>query len=124
MQMVSFVLLRRRLPDIERPFRSPLGEWGAIVAAVIALISLAALFWRDDYRPGVVGVAIFYAIAIAYFAFIGRHKLVYSPEEQFAMSHGQRSGPGMEARADHIGGGLEAQMDEVPPPGPRDEPRA
>ncbi len=93
MQMVSFVLLRRRLPNIERPYRSPVGEWGAIIAAIIALISLAALFWRDDYRPGVVGVAIFYAIAIAYFAIAGRHRLVLSPEEEFALTLGQHGHP-------------------------------
>lgn len=107
MQSVSFVLLRRKLPDIERPYRSPVGEWGAIVAAVIALISLVALFWNDDYRPGVYGVAVFYIVAIAYFAAMGRHRLVLSPEEEFAMSHG---GPM------HLGGGLEAQMDEAPGP--------
>lgn len=107
MQSVSFVLLRRKLPDIDRPYRSPVGEWGAIVAGVIALISLVALFWNDDYRPGVYGVAVFYVIAIAYFAAMGRHRLVLSPEEEFAMSHG---GPM------HLGGGLEAQMDEAPGP--------
>jgi ethanolamine permease len=96
MQMVSFVLLRRRMPNIERPFRSPLGEWGAVVAAIIALISLLALFWRDDYRPGVVGVAIFYAIAVAYFAVAGRHRLVLSPEEEFALTQGRHGHPGRE----------------------------
>lgn len=110
LQSVSFILLRRNLPDIDRPYRSPVGEWGAIVAAVIALISLVALFWNDDYRPGVYGVAVFYVVAIAYFAAMGRHRLVLSPEEEFAMSHG---GPM------HLGGGLEAQMDEAP--GPPDE---
>jgi len=107
MQSVSFVLLRRKLPDIDRPYRSPVGEWGAIVAGAIALISLVALFWNDDYRPGVYGVAVFYVVAIAYFAALGRHRLVLSPEEEFAMSHG---GPM------HLGGGLEAQMDEAPGP--------
>ncbi|MHB1242561.1 MAG: amino acid permease [Gaiellaceae bacterium] len=107
MQSVSFVMLRRKLPNIDRPYRSPVGEWGAIVAAVIALISLVALFWNDDYRPGVYGVAVFYIVAIAYFAAMGRHRLVLSPEEEFAMSHG---GPL------HLGGGLEAQMDEAPGP--------
>jgi len=123
MQTVSFVLLRRRLPHIERPFVSPLGQIGALVAATIAVLSLIALFWNSDYRPGVVGVAIFYAIAVAYFGLIGRHKLVYSPEEEFAMSHGERAGPHSEATATHLGGGLEAQMDEAPPPGPDDPPR-
>jgi ethanolamine permease len=68
MQGIAFILLRRNLPEIERPYRSPVGIWGAAVAAVIAVISLVALFWNDDYRPGVVAVAIFYVIAIAYFA--------------------------------------------------------
>ncbi|MDQ3857082.1 MAG: ethanolamine permease [Actinomycetota bacterium] len=93
MQMVSFVLLRRRFPRIARPYRSPVGEWGAVVAGVIALISLAALFSRDDYRPGVVGVAIFYVVAVAYFAIAGRHKLVLSPEEEFAMTRGEHGHP-------------------------------
>jgi ethanolamine permease len=105
LQCVSFVLLRRNLPNMERPYRSPVGEWGAIVAGAIALISLVALFWNDDYRPGVYGVAVFYLVAIAYFAVAGRHRLVLSPEEEFAMSHGRLE----------IEGGLEAQLDEVPP---------
>ncbi|HWG55131.1 MAG TPA: amino acid permease [Gaiellaceae bacterium] len=104
LQCVSFVLLRRRLPHIERPYRSPVGEWGAIVAAAIAVVSLIALFWNDDYRPGVYGVAVFYLVALAYFAVAGRHRLVLSPEEEFAMSHGER----------RLEGGLEAQLDDVP----------
>ena len=106
MQCLAFVLLRRKLPHIERPYRSPVGEWGALVAAAIALVTLVAIFWNADYRPGVYGVAIFYLVAIAYFAVFGRHRLVLSPEEEFAMSHGEGT---------HIGGGLEAQMDDVPP---------
>jgi len=88
MQMVSFVMLRRKLPNIERPYRSPVGEAGAIVAGVIAAVSLISLFFNPDYRPGVVGTAIWFVAAIAYFAVAGRHKLVLSPEEEFAMSGG------------------------------------
>jgi ethanolamine permease len=96
LQMVSFILLRRNLPDIERPYRSPVGVWGAAIGAVIALASLAACFWRDDYRPGVVGVAIFYFVALAYFGLIGRHRLVLSPEEEFAMTRGVHGDPARE----------------------------
>jgi ethanolamine permease len=118
MQCVSFVMLRRRLPDIERPYRSPVGQPGAIVAGVIALISLVALFWNDDYRPGVVAVAIFYVIAVAYFALMGRHRLVLSPEEEFAVTQGihghperegygvtEREEPGVTATAPSPSGG-------------------
>ena len=93
MQTFSFILLRRRMPEIERPYVSPVGEWGAAVASLIALISLVALFWNSDYRPGVVATAIFYAIAVAYFAFAGRHRLVLSPEEEFAMTRGVHGHP-------------------------------
>ena len=89
MQCLSFILLRRKLPNIERPFRSPVGEAGAAVAGIIALAALVAILVNDEYRPGVYGVAFVYIVAMAYFAIRGRHKLVYSPEEAFAMSHGE-----------------------------------
>jgi ethanolamine permease len=93
LQCVSFILLRRRLPHIERPYRSPVGEWGALIAALIALVSLGAILENPDYRPGVYGTAIFYLIAVAYFAVAGRHRLVLSPEEEFAMTRGEHGHP-------------------------------
>ena len=93
MQCVSFILLRRRLPHIERPYRSPVGEWGAAVAAVIALCSLGAILYNEDYRPGVYGVALVYLVALAYFGAAGRHRLVFSPEEEFAMTQGAHGHP-------------------------------
>ncbi len=88
MQSLAFILLRRKLPNIERPYRSPVGVWGAVVAGAIALVALVSLFLNPDYRPGVVGTLIYFLVGIAYFAIRGRHKLVLSPEEEFAMSHG------------------------------------
>jgi ethanolamine permease len=67
--------------------------WGAAIGAVIALVSLAACFWRDDYRPGVVGVAIFYVLALVYFGLRGRHQLILSPEEEFALTRGEHGHP-------------------------------
>jgi ethanolamine permease len=87
MQCVSFVMLRRNFPNIDRPFVSPVGVPGAIVAGVIAIASLGAILYNDDYRPGVYGVALVYLVALAYFGIAGRHKLVLSPEEEFAMGH-------------------------------------
>lgn len=85
LQGVSFLLLRWRLPHIERPFRSPLGEAGAWVTIVIALVTLYMQFQDPAYRGGVIGVAIWYAAGIVYFALHGRKTLVYSPEEDFAV---------------------------------------
>jgi ethanolamine permease len=90
LQMVAFVMLRQKFPDAERPYRSPVGIGGAVVAAVIAGGTLVILPFNPDYRSVIVGVAIFFAVGLAYFAIRGRHHLVFSPEEEYAMSHGHR----------------------------------
>ena len=87
MQMIAFVRLRRRFPNIDRPYISPLGNAGAIFAGAVALATLAFLFLNPDYRVGIYGCAVWFAIAVIYFALIGRKNLVYSPEEDFAVKH-------------------------------------
>ncbi|HEX4984161.1 MAG TPA: ethanolamine permease [Ilumatobacteraceae bacterium] len=117
-QCLSFIILRRRMPHIERPYRSPLGQWGAAIAAVIALVSLVAMFWNDDYRPGVYGVAIFYLVALAYFSIAGRHRLVLSPEEEFAVTRGAHGHPEKEGYgATHIGEVADATAPDATPAG-------
>jgi ethanolamine permease len=96
MQCLSFVILRRNYPNIERPFRSPWGEKGAIIAGIIAFGALVAILVNDDYRPGVYGVLIVYLVAMGYFAIAGRHRLVLSPEEEFAMTRGEHGHPEIE----------------------------
>ena len=91
MQSLAFILLRRNRPNIERPYRSPVGVPGAVVAIVIAVITFVFLFLNPSYRFGVIGVAIWYAAGIIYFAVKGRHKLVRSPEEDFALGGGEAS---------------------------------
>jgi ethanolamine permease len=104
MQCLSFVLLRRKFPNMTRPFRSPLGQWGAVVAGVIAVISLISLYLDAGYRPGVVGTAIYFVIGILYFAIVGRHRLVLSPEEEFALTQGEKGDPEAEALGSmHVG---------------------
>lgn len=85
MQCVAFVILRRKHPHIERPFKSPLGVAGAVVALIIALGTLAFLFLNDDYRPGVIGAAIWYAAGLLWFGLYARKRMVLAPEEQFAI---------------------------------------
>lgn len=88
MQMIAFVRLRKILPDIERPYVSPLGNAGAVLALIIAAVTLVFLFLNADYRIGVIGCAIWFVAGIAYFGLVGRHHLVFSPEEAFAASGG------------------------------------
>jgi ethanolamine permease len=93
LQMTSFTLLRRKLPNIARPYRSRWGVPGAVVAGTLAAISLVAIFLNSAYRPGVYGVAAYYVFGVLYFAIAGRHKLVLSPEEEFAMTQGEHGHP-------------------------------
>src|SRR4029450_9414122 len=89
MQCLSFILLRRKLPNINRPYRSPVNEWGAGIAGTIAVVSLISLYSNSDYRPGVWGTLIYFVLGILYFAIAGRHRLVLSPEEEFALTGGE-----------------------------------
>ncbi len=86
-QAVSFILLRRNQPHINRPYVSPLGVPGAAVTIVIALVTIFYQLSDPVYRQGVIGVAIWFAIGIVYFAVHGRNRLILSPEEEFALQH-------------------------------------
>jgi ethanolamine permease len=99
MQMTAFVLLRKNMPNIDRPYRSKWGVPGAVIAGALAAISLIAIFLNSAYRPGVYGVAIYYLLGVVYFAVAGRHRLVLSPEEEFALTQGEHGVPGQEGYA-------------------------
>ncbi|MDG1892017.1 MAG: ethanolamine permease [Verrucomicrobiota bacterium] len=86
LQMLSFILLRYRFPNMERPYKSPLGVIGALFALLISLITLVALFIVEPaYRAAVVGAAIWFAAGVLWFACVGRKRLVKTPEEAFAL---------------------------------------
>ncbi len=85
LQMASYVLLRWRLPAIERPFRSPLGVPGALVAGAVAAATLVSMFADPVYRDVALAAALWYALGLGWFALVGRRRLVRSPEEEFAL---------------------------------------
>jgi ethanolamine permease len=87
MQGLSFYILRRDFPTIERPYVSPLGNFGAFACMAIALLTLIFMFLNEAYRPGLYGALAWYVLGVLYFAVAGRHKLVLSPEEKFATEH-------------------------------------
>lgn len=86
-QALSFILLRRNQPNIERPFRSPLGIPGAVVTIIIAVVTLFYQLQDPNFFKGVIWVVVWCAVGIVYFALIGRNKLILSPEEEFALEH-------------------------------------
>jgi ethanolamine permease len=88
MQGLSYIQLKRRFPHIHRPYVSPFGMAGAGATMLIAAVTLYFQFTDPVFRQGVIGVAIYYAVMMAYFLLVGRHKLILSPEEEFALSKG------------------------------------
>ncbi|MEU3974024.1 ethanolamine permease [Streptomyces bacillaris] len=80
---LSHIVLRRREPELPRPYRTPGGAGTSSVAFVLACSALVATFLVDrDAAFIALGV---YAVALAYFAFYSRHRLVAgAPEEEFA----------------------------------------
>jgi len=93
MQGLSFIRLRQVMPNIARPYRSPLGVAGAAVTVVIALVTIYYQLQDPVYRGGVYGSIIWYVLGLVYFAFVGRHRLVLSPEEEFALTRGEHGHP-------------------------------
>ncbi|MCB1686313.1 MAG: amino acid permease [Pseudomonadales bacterium] len=87
MQSLAFIRLRQKLPDIVRPYRSPLGMVGPVLTILIGTVTICFQLTDPVYRQGVLGVAVWFAVGILYFALIGRHQLILSPEESFALDH-------------------------------------
>jgi len=85
LQAVSFLVLRARLPALARPYRSPLGRAGAAVTIVIATVTLVYQLLDPVFVSGVLGVVAWFAAGIVWFALVGCHRLVLSPEEAFAL---------------------------------------
>lgn len=87
MMMVSHLVLRRREPEMARPYRTPLYPVTPVVALVLALVALvSSLFYTQAALSAVLGVVCVFALGMAYFGLYSRHRLVASaPEEEFAL---------------------------------------
>ena len=86
LQSISFLLLRIKRPNIERPYVSPLGKTGAWVTIIIALVTIYFQLQDSSYRIAVFSAIGYLMIGLVYFGIQGRHRLILSPEEEFAMS--------------------------------------
>lgn len=83
LMMVSHIVLRRREPDMPRPYRTPGGVWTTGFALVVAVIAVIATFLVDSVAALCTLGA--FALFMAYFGFYSRHHLVASaPDEEFA----------------------------------------
>ncbi len=83
LMMMSHILLRQREPNLPRPYRTPGGVATSGVALVLAAAAVVATF-LVDVQAALITLGV-YLVAIAYFAFYSRHRLVaQAPEEEFA----------------------------------------
>jgi ethanolamine permease len=81
---LSHIVLRRREPNLERPYRTPGGVITSGVACVLAVLAVIATF-IVDVNAALIMLGV-YVLFIAYFGLYSRHHLVaQAPEEEFAM---------------------------------------
>jgi len=86
MVMFSYIRLKLTRPELERPYRSPLGIPGAAIGGALSILALAATVLNEDYRPAIIWVAVFLAVGIGYYLVYSRHRLVaQAPEEEVAL---------------------------------------
>ena len=109
MQMISFVVLRRKFPNAKRPYRSPTGVVGAIIAGIIALGAFAGILANSVFNTAVITFLVIYVVGVLLFALFGRKGLVLSPEEEYALSGGMHGDPQAEGYD-----AMEAQVFEDP----------
>ena len=93
LQMVAFVILRRKFPNAKRPWKSPTGVWGAVVAFILAFGAFLGIVLNVAFQTAVITFVIAYVVGILLFALFGRHRLVLSPEEEYALSGGEHGDP-------------------------------
>ncbi len=84
LMMVSAIVLRRRRPDLRRPFRMPGGQATAWVALILSLVLLPAGI--KDYPVAMIfGLLVFAAFAAYYFLYSRNRLLSRSIEEELSV---------------------------------------
>ena len=84
LMMVSHIVLRRREPNMRRPYRTPGGALTTGFALVIAVLAVIATVLVDSVAA--MCCLLVFGAFMLYFAVYSRHPLVAnSPDEEFAM---------------------------------------
>jgi ethanolamine permease len=86
MQAAAFLILRKRFPNINRPYKSPWGVFGGWAALIISGIAFIGFLINPAFLPAIVGIAVVYVVMLIGFALVGRHHLVLAPEEEYAIT--------------------------------------
>jgi ethanolamine permease len=99
--MLAYLVLKRREPDLERPYKAPGGVVMPAIAMIIAIVSLfAGVVYTTVTRWTIIWTIVAFLLGMVYFWLYSRHRLVaQAPEEEFAVI--ERA----EAEIDAAGGG-------------------
>ena len=62
----GLILLRKRRPELPRPYTSPLYPWGPAVYVVAAALVVGGTLWLEEPKVKVLGLAFVTSGAIAY----------------------------------------------------------
>jgi ethanolamine permease len=106
LQMVSFIVLRKKFPNASRPYKSPWGITGAVIAGVLSLAIFGGFFINEPARPAIAAIAVIYVILLAIFGIWGRKRIILSPEEEYAVTGGLHGDP----QKEKLGGAVEAEI--------------
>jgi ethanolamine permease len=87
LMMASFIVLRRREPNLRRGYLAPGGVGTATVALLLALLAMSAgFFYTTAARWTITATIGAILVGLAYFAlFSRRHLVAEAPEEEFAI---------------------------------------
>jgi ethanolamine permease len=81
---------------------------GAVIAAVIAALIFVGFLLNPTFVPAIIAIFVVYVIILVGFALFFRHRLVLSPEEEYALSggtHGDPQAEGYDAMEAEVFGG-------------------
>ncbi|MFT6534329.1 MAG: ethanolamine permease, partial [Alpinimonas sp.] len=79
---------------------------GAYAAAVISALIFLGFLLNEAFQPAIIAIVIVYVLILLGFALYGRHHLVLSPEEEYAVSGGLHGNP----QAEGYGGNVEKEL--------------
>ncbi|MDP1850606.1 MAG: ethanolamine permease [Solirubrobacteraceae bacterium] len=83
LMLLSHIILRRKEPDLARPYTTPGGTLTSGIGLVLAIAAVIAVFFVDE-TAALITLAV-YLLAALYFGLYSRHHLVaQAPEEEFA----------------------------------------
>ena len=80
----TFLALRQNYPDLPRPYRSPLGKFGAWVTIAICVVTLLCQVQDDSFLRGSIWVMAWLGLGAVYYAVVAPHRLVLSPDDMAA----------------------------------------